>query len=1127
MPKQVIGIGSSPNDKTGDVPRTIAIKANANFSELYDLIAALPTVDNVLTSVNASLALKAPLQHTHNISDVSGLSAAIGDLQSQISEIDQSLQVEDIQDLTNILAGKAPVQHSHVIAEVAGLQAALDAKASTTSLVSLTSRVAALEANTAPTATLAFTTAPSSGVAGSTMAVAVSITGTISGNVSFKLFDQSGIQVGTTTSVTPSAGSASTTFTRPALGVGYTVSVSASGATPITSSSFFTTNPIVLAFTTHPSSGTTGATTNVAVSTTGSPATVSFQIKNSSNANVGSAVSAPVTNNAASATLTLPAVGTGYYVQASATGATSVNSNTFASNAAAALTLTWAQEPTGGTEGTATAVSVTVTGAISTVSFQVKNSSNVNVGSAIVASVSGTTASATLSRPAAGSGYTVVASATGASSITSTAFATVTATPSTGATITSVTLQNGGAQTLDAGIARFGMVFKQGEMPAGSGLAAKIGATAISAQVTKINSWPDGSYRICTIAVARPSLAVSGQVVVDLSRLATVPAGTAINLSTASLNHTLTVAMNRTAVSTTNSELPLGVQTIDVLSELRLAIAAGAVDYWTQGPLVTEGRVIIYLDGSQRIVADISCYTGNGMTVDLTYANDRALEAVGGRVTCDWTTTLNGVVVEQQTNITQYQYQNWDRIYNSNTKDGWQDVGGPTTGWLNVKHDIVRLQDMGVFLHYDTTLPVPGTWTNRITVEQADPNWKIPIVGTYGLVKYEPTSGGRPEIGFNSAGCVWWLIGQRNDVARYGMAHGRGMRSFLINYWDRSKNKWLSVVDRNALDLGKVVTFGSEPYRGLTQIREENASGYKFDMSHQPSVAYIPFILTTRRIFQDAQVCQGQFNLFVAAYNSSFGRATFPYNGYTYKDFMIWNPNIRAAAWQMREYANAGWVASDNMPEGAYLLSVQADNFKMMLNRKGSADIAITGFAPIRGYNFQGESTGWLDPGAKQLNGGTGAISQWQQEYWASVVLTALARKVPNADEYFNWWANYGFGRMEPHPGWQLRDASHYSFVVASNTVPPFVYVQTWGEHTTAALALIPPTTNGDGPGWPSNDVGGAMSIAAEYYRLTGSQRAYDNYMRMLAFNPPSYKIAGLQNNVQLSLTIPGQYTPT
>ena len=36
MAKQTIGIGSSANDGTGDTLRDGAIKANANFTEIYD-----------------------------------------------------------------------------------------------------------------------------------------------------------------------------------------------------------------------------------------------------------------------------------------------------------------------------------------------------------------------------------------------------------------------------------------------------------------------------------------------------------------------------------------------------------------------------------------------------------------------------------------------------------------------------------------------------------------------------------------------------------------------------------------------------------------------------------------------------------------------------------------------------------------------------------------------------------------------------------------------------------------------------------------------------------------------------------------------------------------------------------
>jgi len=68
MPQQLILVGSNANDRTGDPIRSAFQKANANFTELYDAIAAIdPKVVDAVAAAIAALV----------IGDVAGLQAAL------------------------------------------------------------------------------------------------------------------------------------------------------------------------------------------------------------------------------------------------------------------------------------------------------------------------------------------------------------------------------------------------------------------------------------------------------------------------------------------------------------------------------------------------------------------------------------------------------------------------------------------------------------------------------------------------------------------------------------------------------------------------------------------------------------------------------------------------------------------------------------------------------------------------------------------------------------------------------------------------------------------------------------------------------------------------------------------
>lgn len=64
-----------------------------------------------------------PSAHTHSISEVTGLQAALDDKADLVHGHSQS----DISGLIAALAGKAPLVHTHPISQVSGLQAQLDA----------------------------------------------------------------------------------------------------------------------------------------------------------------------------------------------------------------------------------------------------------------------------------------------------------------------------------------------------------------------------------------------------------------------------------------------------------------------------------------------------------------------------------------------------------------------------------------------------------------------------------------------------------------------------------------------------------------------------------------------------------------------------------------------------------------------------------------------------------------------------------------------------------------------------------------------------------------------------------------------------------------------------------------
>ena len=223
-------------------------------------------------------------------------------------------------------------------------------------------------------------------------------------------------------------------------------------------------------------------------------------------------------------------------------------------------------------------------------------------------------------------------------------------------------------------------------MPAGSSLLVSIGGgPAVPAQLDAKTFWPDGSVKMAVVSLARPELAAGQTLEVQL--LTGGAASVApIDLAQALTGHDVGVSL---AFQDGRSFA------VDVDAALRDALATGKASFWQQGALATQARVEVLVEGtSLRLVFDVTAFRGGGLAVDVQFANDRAMEAIGGALAYTATVSLDGRVAVQET-VQQQQYQSWHVEVSSNGLDGGQGLGAPDAGWLNIRQDIARLEDAG------------------------------------------------------------------------------------------------------------------------------------------------------------------------------------------------------------------------------------------------------------------------------------------------------------------------------------------------------------------------------------------------------------------------------------------------
>lgn len=104
-----INIGLSPNDGTGDVLRTAFEIVNSNFDDVETFLVSQVTI-NYLTATLSNYTT-----------------------QQELNDVVEPIGV-DISTLFTSLDGKAPLVHTHSVSNVTGLQGQLDSKATLTQL---------------------------------------------------------------------------------------------------------------------------------------------------------------------------------------------------------------------------------------------------------------------------------------------------------------------------------------------------------------------------------------------------------------------------------------------------------------------------------------------------------------------------------------------------------------------------------------------------------------------------------------------------------------------------------------------------------------------------------------------------------------------------------------------------------------------------------------------------------------------------------------------------------------------------------------------------------------------------------------------------------------------------------
>jgi Ca2+-binding RTX toxin-like protein len=661
----------------------------------------------------------------------------------------------------------------------------------------------------------------------------------------------------------------------------------------------------------------------------------------------------------------------------------------------------------------------------------------------------------------------------------------------------SLALQNAGSAALSSGVAVFGQVFVEGDVPLGAGVTGVIGGQAVGVQLDVKSRHEDGSVKMAVVSVERPVLSAGQEVKLELG-LGSAAAGPKVNLASVSQGHSFVVELSPKPIDGVASQLGSQKITVDVLAALRDALANGTASVWQEGPLASQARVEIDLPGSMRLKFDVTAYKDGQIGVDAVFANDEAMEAVGGRVAYDVVGRLNGAPVIQES-VSQGQYQSWHREVSSGGANGTTGLGDAGQGWLNIKHDVAYLKETGAIAQYDTSIKVDASLLNGYGTAITASTWDDPLSAN-GVQQYMPMTGGRPDLGFTTQHNVAWLLSGDIRAAEYALGQAAAAGAVPWNFWDDKGDTWLNSANYPKLwtDVrGGTGRPGDASSTGLTQ-QVPRDTGWSPDTAHQPDLSFVPYIQTGERWMLDNLQAQASFSVM------SF----WPAPREDGEGLVIGSNQPRAAAWSLRQIENAAWISPDGSAEQAYFQQVAQNNWDW-LKAQMPAWTAL-----------QGEAHGWLNPThPASVNATLGVMSPWQQDYFAGVAAIAAKRGSDGAMDYLNWADNFLIGRfMNEAKGFETRDGAAYAIGVRDPITGQFH--DTWAEVGAATRAA----------GWSNES--GWLSPGSEYARLalatlaaihdlTGNPDALAAYRALLLEGAPSTDQATYGRNPAYAITIP------
>ncbi|WP_372661274.1 hypothetical protein [Hydrogenophaga sp.] len=530
----------------------------------------------------------------------------------------------------------------------------------------------------------------------------------------------------------------------------------------------------------------------------------------------------------------------------------------------------------------------------------------------------------------------------------------------------------------------FGQPFKAGDWLSSQGLVATDNnGASVPVQADEISSHRDGSVRFAVLSAKLSNLQGNEKRVINLftasktSSTPVVPADPAWNMEVvANLSGTAYTALPQEQLK----------QQIKDGQGRRLS-GGVATEYTVVAPLKNSAGV-----AHPHLVARLYVRVyenGQRIRTDVVMENNRTFVAGPSNLTYSLTIKQNGSTVHTQPSFTHYHHARWHKV-----------VWTGSAPQFNLRHNMPYFMASKMTLNYDLSLKVPESVLAADANSLANAN-TAPMGPAY-ILPYFPTTGGRSDIGPLPRWAALYLVTQDPRARASLLANADAGASVPIHYRDESTDDQPLSIDRHPqVTLRYDSSIPSVPKGSGSTIWEA-------DQSHQPSLSYVPYLITGDAFYQDELMFWANWNL------------TYAPPGDIYRNFaagLVHWEQVRGQAWMLRALGEAAHALPDNHPRKAYFNTLLANNMNWYEKQylTGSSE------SPM---------------GAIEKGDEYGKSAPWQNDF-VGVVFSLLADQgVPKAQSILNHFSKLNVGRYNNEangfcaakgPGyyWYIRDGSN------------------------------------------------------------------------------------------------------